>query len=416
MKFKNLLKTLGPGLLYAGAAVGVSHLVQSTRAGATYGFELIWVVIAANIIKYPFFEFAPRYATATGKSLVEGYNTTGKWALGIFALLTISTMFALQAAVTVVTAALFGNIFGITLSPNSITAIILFFTMFVLLSGKFSALDKMIKVIIITLTVSTLIAVIAAFEIKTVEAVAFDWGNALDLAFLIALVGWMPGPIDISTWHSSWTVAKIESSGYKPSLKESLFDFNFGYFGTAILALGFVSLGAFVMYGSGKELSANGVEFAGQLIDMYTFSLGNWAYWIIAIAALTTMFSTTVTVLDAYPRVMQPASELLFPILKPKNKKSIIPYSSWMLITIFGTLALLVYFGQNMRFIVDMATTISFVAAPILAILNYKAVTHKDFPKEAKPKKWLLVYAWIGMIFLSAFSIFYILWRFTGII
>lgn len=412
MKVKTLLKTLGPGLLYAGAAVGVSHLVQSTRAGASYGFELIWVVIAANVIKYPFFEFAPRYASATGKSLVDGYNKTGKWALGIFALLTLSTMFALQAAVTLVTASLLGNIFGISLSPNSLTAIILFFTMFVLLSGKFSALDKMIKVIILTLTVSTLIAVIAAFDIKPVDAISFDWGSATDLAFLIALIGWMPGPIDISTWHSTWTVAKQDLSGYKPSLKESLFDFNFGYIGTAFLAMGFVSLGAFVMYGSGKELSANGVAFAGQLIDMYTSSLGNWAYWLIAIAALTTMFSTTITVLDAYPRVMQPASETLFPALKSKNEKSMVPYTVWMLITIFGTLALLVYFGQSMRFIVDMATTISFVAAPILAILNYKAVTHPDFPKDSKPKKWLLVYAWIGMVFLSLFSAFYLVWRF----
>ncbi|MCD6091379.1 MAG: Nramp family divalent metal transporter [Bacteroidales bacterium] len=412
MKIKSLLKTLGPGLLYAGAAVGVSHLVQSTRAGASYGFELIWVVIVANIIKYPFFEFAPRYATATGKSLVDGYYKTGKWALSIFGLLTISTMFALQAAVTVVTAALLGNIFGIALSPNSITAIILFFTMFVLLSGKFSTLDKMIKVIILTLTVSTLIAVIAVFNTKTVDAVNFDWGNAVDLAFLIALVGWMPGPIDISTWHSSWTVAKMESSGHKPSLKESLFDFNFGYIGTAFLAMGFVSLGAFVMYGSGEEFSANGVVFADQLIKMYTSSLGNWAYWIIAIAALTTMFSTTVTVLDAYPRVMQPTSELLFPSLKMKNEKSMMPYTVWMLITILGTLALLVYFGRSMRFIVDMATTISFVAAPVLAILNYKAVTHADFPKEYRPKKWLLIYAWIGMVFLSLFSVFYLVWRF----
>jgi Mn2+/Fe2+ NRAMP family transporter len=284
--------------------------------------------------------------------------------------------------------------------------------MFILLSGKFSALDKMIKVIILTLTVSTLIAVIAAFEIRSYEVIAFDWNNAVDLAFLIALVGWMPGPIDISTWHSTWTVAKMESSGHKPSLKESLFDFNFGYIGTAFLAMGFMSLGAFVMYGSGKELSSNGVEFAGQLIAMYTVSMGNWAYWLIAIAALTTMFSTTITVLDAYPRVMQPASELLFPALKTRNEKSSIPYTVWMLITIFGTLALLIYFGQSMRFMVDLATTISFVAAPVLAILNYKAVTHPNFPKEARPKKWLLVYAWIGMIFLSLFSVFYLIWRF----
>ena len=412
MKINRLLKTLGPGLLYAGAAVGVSHLVQSTRAGASYGFELIWVVIAANILKYPFFEFGPRYATATGKSLIDGYNTTGKWAIGLFAILTVSTMFAIQAGVVVVTAALVGSVFGITLSSNFLIAIILLFTMVVLLSGKFSALEKTIKIIILLLTVSTLIAVISVFDISPVEQVPFDWGNAVNLAFLISLVGWMPAPIDISTWHSLWTVAKQESSDYKTSLKESLFDFRLGYIGTAILAVGFVSLGAFVMYGSGKEFSANGVEFAGQLIDMYTVSLGSWAYWIIAIAALTTMFSTTVTVLDAYPRVMQSTSELLFPALAPKNKKSTVPYSSWMLIMIMGTLAILVYFGQSMRFMVDLATTISFVAAPVMAILNYKAVTHSDFPQEFKPKKGLLIYAWIGMIFLSLFSAYYLVWRF----
>ncbi len=42
-KFRNFISVLGPGLLYAGAAIGVSHLVQSTRAGAEYEFGLIWV-------------------------------------------------------------------------------------------------------------------------------------------------------------------------------------------------------------------------------------------------------------------------------------------------------------------------------------------------------------------------------------
>ena len=31
---RGLIKKLGPGLLFAGAAIGVSHLVQSTRAVA----------------------------------------------------------------------------------------------------------------------------------------------------------------------------------------------------------------------------------------------------------------------------------------------------------------------------------------------------------------------------------------------
>lgn len=111
----------------------------------------------------------------------------------------------------------------------------------------------------------------------------------------------MPSAVDVSVWHSVWTVAKIKQTGYHPSLKEALFDFNLGYIGTAVMAIFFLSLGALVMYGSGEVLSANGVEFSGQLIQLYTLNIGNWAYYIIAIAALATMFSTTLTVLDAYP-------------------------------------------------------------------------------------------------------------------
>ena len=52
---KSFLQSLGPGLLFAGAAIGVSHLVQSTRAGAEYGFGLIWALLLVHLFKYPFF-------------------------------------------------------------------------------------------------------------------------------------------------------------------------------------------------------------------------------------------------------------------------------------------------------------------------------------------------------------------------
>ena len=78
------LKAFGPGLLWAATAVGVSHLVQSTRAGASYGFSLVGLIILAMILKYPLFEAGPRYAVATGKSLLEGYIRLGRWAVWIY--------------------------------------------------------------------------------------------------------------------------------------------------------------------------------------------------------------------------------------------------------------------------------------------------------------------------------------------
>ena len=49
---RDKFQKLGPGLLFAGAAIGVSHLVQSTRAGADFGWGLLWAIILVNLFKY----------------------------------------------------------------------------------------------------------------------------------------------------------------------------------------------------------------------------------------------------------------------------------------------------------------------------------------------------------------------------
>ena len=90
------LKNLGPGLLFAGAAIGVSHLVQSTRAGADFGMGLIWALLLVNLFKYPFFQYGPRYATATGESLLDGYLKLGKGVLVTYFILNIATIFTIQ--------------------------------------------------------------------------------------------------------------------------------------------------------------------------------------------------------------------------------------------------------------------------------------------------------------------------------
>ena len=91
-----LLKSLGPGLLFAGAAIGVSHLVQSTRSGAEFGFGLLWALILVHLFKYPFFQYGPRYATATGESLLDGYKRLGKGVLISYFVLNMATMFTIQ--------------------------------------------------------------------------------------------------------------------------------------------------------------------------------------------------------------------------------------------------------------------------------------------------------------------------------
>ena len=74
--------------------------------------------------------------------------------------------------------------------------------------------------------------------------------------------------------------------------------------GATLLAAAFVLLGACMMYASGMGFADSAVGFAGQLVELYARNLGEWSRPVIAVAALSTMFSTTLAVADAYPRVL----------------------------------------------------------------------------------------------------------------
>lgn len=406
--FKRYLKALGPGILFASTCIGVSHLVQSTRAGADFGFQLVAFILLANLFKYPFFEFGSRFAAATGKSLIEGYLKEGKWMLWLYFLLSLGSMFTVTAAVTFVTAGMFNNLTGVTMNPAYVSGIILFVCTAILALGKYSMLDTLLKIIGSVLLISTLVAFFGALSKGQVTPVEGFVPKALlerdSIIFVIALMGWMPTAVDLSTWNSLWTLERIKQIGYKPRLKEILADFNFGYIVTAVLAICFLTLGAKVMYGTGVELSNNSTVFSDQVVTLYTSALGNWAYLVIAIAAFSTMFSTTITVVDGFGRAMGETTRLLF--FKKAGERNAY---TWMMVVVAAVSFLFILLlSSNLKDLVDLATTLSFVIAPLIALINYRVITSVQIPEEFRPGKKLLLLAKSGIVFLTVFAIIYI--------
>lgn len=404
MKIKEKIQALGPGLLFAGAAIGVSHLVQSTRAGADFGFTLLWALIAVHLVKYPFFQFGARYANATGESLLYGYKKLHKGALIAYFIINIASMFTIQAAVTLVTAGLAMNIFGYTGSSTTVSIVITVISSIILLVGHYKLLDKVMKFVIITLTLTTLGALFVAFGNNTES---FEWTQKLEfkgaeIAFLIAFLGWMPAPLDVSIWQSLWCYEKQNQTSEKRSLKTTLFDFNIGYVATLVLGICFLSMGALVMHHSGEKFANGALGFSKQLIEMYTKNIGGAAFIFIAIAAFTTMFSTTITALDASPRAMETTVKLL------RGKTSKYAYAFWIFFLALGTVIIVSFFTSHMLQLVKIATILSFLTAPFFAILNYRLITSKHTPKAHQPNAFLKIASWLGIAFLIGFSIWYV--------
>ena len=392
------LKKLGPGLLFAGAAIGVSHLVQSTRAGADFGWGLLWALVLSNLFKYPFFQYGSRYALATNKSLLDGYAQLGKTYLWVYFFLSLGTMFTIQTAVTIVTASLASILFGFTPDLVVWTILITLICLLILWKGSFNILDKIIKWIIVILTISTVIAVfLAAGQNENNISLSQHLPQGSSILFLAAFMGWMPAPLDISIWQSLWAIEKNKAN--KISVKEGLLDYNIGYVITILLGVCFMGLGTFVMYGTGTSFSNSGGVFAKQLIDLYTLTLGDSVYIFIAIAAFTTMFSTTLTTLDASPRAMEKTSNLLF------TKASYLNYKFWITVLALGTIGIFSFLLSEMGTLVEIATILSFITAPFYAYLNLRLVTSDQMPAEHRPGKGLILLSIIGLIFLILFAI-----------
>ncbi|WCL50248.1 NRAMP family divalent metal transporter [Leptospira sp. GIMC2001] len=403
-----LFKNLGPGLLYAGAAVGVSHLVQSTRAGAMYGFDLVACVLIVNLLKYPFFEIGTRYTIATGNVLLEGYRDLGRFAVWSFLAITVGTMFIIIAVVTMVTAGLVHNLTGISLEIWQWSGIILLFCTVLLVAGEYKLLDRIIRIVILLLTISVIVSLgMAIYGAPTQEgeAKSFMWTLDSDIVFLVALLGWMPIPIEAAVWQSDWTISAKGKDGKLPSLKWALIDFRVGYWGTTGLAIIFLSLGAIMMHGSGEDFSTNAVTFSDQLVQLISKNLGAWAYPFIATAACLTMFSTTLTCLDAYPRVVSRTLQVLYPEKKLPFTKS---YWIMILLVVSGAIFILANFRENMRTMVDFATSVSFLTAPILAFMHFKIAQSTKVSGVHPLSRWMKILSYLGLIFLTLFAVYYL--------
>lgn len=394
--------------MFAGAAIGVSHLVQSTRAGADFGFGLIWALLLINVIKYPFFAFGVHYTSRTNEDLLTAFSKMGRWVLVVYFMLTLCTMFTFQTAVTIVTAGIATSITGIG-TPLIWAGFILLTCFLILLRGRFSILNKIMKYVVLALTLTTIMTLIFAWMNTTTPP---SWvqvipSTTLGVSFLIAFMGWMPAPLDLAIWQSLWAVEKKKLTP-NVSARQVTWDFNIGYATTIVIGLSFILLGGIVMFGQGQEFSINGTVFANQLINMYTDSLGPWSRLFIGLAALTTMFSTSLSTLDGSPRVMAKTSQLLF---SPRYQ---ISYTTWLVILVIGSVLIYLGLTDQMGTLITIGTVLSFISAPFYAIVIYNLVTGPSLSQEEQPGPWIKRLSLAAIVALMGFSLWYLitLWGF----
>ena len=403
----------GPGVLVAGSAVGTSHIVQSTRAGADFGLGFLIVFILIALVKYPGTRFGKDYADATGKSLLDNYTSYGWVVISLYSIVIFLTLAFVSAALGLVSASILNALLPLNINSRYLTVGILAVSGCLLMLGKYSFLEKLNKVLVPAFTI--LILATTAIVANQTDWSAINWAfpaaNKANLIYLIAIAGWLLAPMEVSVFLSFWTnekakTRKAKTLGADKSVNN--FDFNLGYWMSLVLALCFLLMGASLLSDQASELPSAGGAFIQEIIKLFSNALGDWSYSIIAFIAMTVMYSTLLTVMDGYARNVQ----VLLKFTPARHVKNLFNVGV-LSVTISGILVILLFMNSFTTFI-DLVGILVFVLAPIYAILNHKAVFGPDIAPDKQPSNFMKVASLAGIIVMSLVAVSYLYLRFAG--
>jgi hypothetical protein len=150
-------------------------------------------------------------------------------------------------------------------------------------------------------------------------------------------------------------------------------------------------------------------------VELYTSAFGEATRPLVLVAVLTTIFSTTLIVIDGFPRAIDRCVKNLGGGEEPTQHAKI-GKTYWVVIVGFGVLNVtgLSLFTSNLTPMIDFATIFTFATAPVLGYLNVRAVTSEDMPRELQPRAGMLLLAYVGLIALAGTTVVYLASRLAG--
>lgn len=414
----NFLKNnLGPGLIFAAVAVGTSHVVQSTRAGATYGLSMIFLVALVCMIKYPTYLFSSRYAAITGQSVIDGYAKRGKWYMYIFLALILIEITVATSAASLVTSGIIKSVFDLSMQTTVLSMILVFITIAILSIGKYKALESFCKVLVIGFCITTLITTFIAlvgFESSTIEPIselAFDRPTTL---FLVSISGWMPTGILGAVLLSNWVLARKKTITDRPfTRKEADFDFHVGYGSSIFLAACFVILGYIVIRGSGDTIANDSAGFSVQIISLFTSTIGSWVFALIAATIVAVMYSTLLALADGFPRLIIGVIDTLWPNVKNAYKEENLYIALFVVLFLLVGAVYFLFMSSFTQFI-DLVTAIGFIVTPIIATFNHVIIFSDDIPQHEQPSSLLKMWSYSTIVIFTAVTLLWLYFQLTS--
>lgn len=285
--FKDKLKIIGPGAIITASFIGPGTVTTATRAGASFGYAILWAVVFSIIATIVLQEMSARLGIITRKGLGEAIGEQFSNPI-----LKFGSMWMVMIAVGIGCAAyiagdLLGTSLGIStltgISPNVLGPIVGIIILIIGLSGSYKVIERVMITLIVIMSFTFITTMIVAKpDLGAVFKGAFiPTMPTGSIIMIIALIGTTVVPYNFFI-HSTM----VQERWTKPSdLKEARLD--------TIISIcigGFIT--AAILITAGAMIQGTEVSSVADLSVQLEPLLGEWAKYFISIGLFAAGFSS----------------------------------------------------------------------------------------------------------------------------
>lgn len=403
MKLNNLFKGIGPGFIIASVCLGPGSITTSSKIGAEYGYQMLWVIVMASIGMAMYTSMSARFGVSHDQSILQVIATAyGRW---FAALIGISAFLAASSFQ-------FGNNLGSATALNAITGIsetvwpivITFFAILLIFFAR--NLYKLLEKLMLGLVVVMIIAFFAnlVFARPNLSAAAAGFVprslSAHGINVMAALVG------TTFVLHAClYQSYLVQDKGWRPhDLQKGMRDSV-----TGIGILGIVSM--LVILTSAAALHPRGIAVAtaADMAIQLEALFGASAKYIFSIGLFAAAFSSLVVnsivggglIADGLHlgRTMQGKGPKIFTVI----------------VLLIGMIVAL-FFRGDIVYALVLAQASSLLAVPAIGIGLFLIINNKKVMGNLVNNRWQNIIAVFGLIliFIMVYHMFHRLLVFLG--
>lgn len=416
-KWQEILRLIGPGLVWATAAIGSGELIISAKVGAEFGYAFIWALWIGIWFKYWIQKGILDLTILTGEPVTDLWNKLkgGKIYSIYWLLFFVLTMIGISGLLGL-TASVFNVLFPI-LSVNIWATIVIIAVILITYFQNYSGFEKFMLSICFFLAIGAIGAAVLA-QPSVSDLAAWDIPRSFPATLIfLSLLGWGAGSgPDLMIPYSWWSAEKgyhhlKVGSGQRALMNETLedsvkkvkqwlkiarWDTIAGYMVAGIVATAFMIAGAAILKPRG--ILVEGLDVLKNVSTIFTETYGGWVFWLFMIVAASALFTTMLGVLDG-GRIT--STHLIRSLIGQEAVRlNKIRSHSWYRATLiaFSLIPLIIFWGvQQPVALVIIASVISAVSMPLLAGLVFWSLL-KQIPQVYRPGKFYLINLGIAVI------------------